>query len=57
MQTFFLQQNMAAVSDGPPFSHCGAALHGKTSEDTLGLQTVENLPGRILQALQSAGSV
>jgi multimeric flavodoxin WrbA len=43
MQTFLLQQNMAAIADGPPFCHSGAALYGRASEDQIGLQTVENL--------------
>ena len=51
MQTFFLQQNMAAIADGPPFSHSGAALYGRASEDTVGLQTVENLAERMAQFL------
>jgi len=51
MQTFFLQQNMAAIADGPPFSHSGAAICGKASEDQVGLQTVENLAERMMQFL------
>lgn len=56
MQTWFLQQNMAALADGPPFSHSGAALCGKASEDKVGLQTVENLARRMVQVL-TPGSV
>jgi len=51
MQTFFLQQNMAALADGPPFSHSGAAFCGKASEDDVGLRTVENLAERMVQFL------
>ena len=51
MQTYFLQQDMAAISDGPPFSHSGAALCGKASEDQVGLQTVENLAARMAEHL------
>jgi len=51
MQTYFLQQNMAAIADGAPFSHSGAALFGKASEDQLGLQTVGNLAERMAQFL------
>jgi len=54
MQTYFLQQNMAVVADGPPFSHSGAALCGEASEDTVGLTTVENLVARMLEYLTSS---
>jgi multimeric flavodoxin WrbA len=53
MQTFFLQQNMVAIADGPPFGHSGAALVGKASEDQVGLQTVESLAERMMQFLAS----
>ncbi len=52
MQTFFLQQNMMAIADGPPFSHSGAALWGRASEDRVGLQTVENLAARMGELLK-----
>jgi multimeric flavodoxin WrbA len=47
MHTFFLQQNMGAIADGPPFSHSGAAIVGKAEEDEIGLQTVRNLVAKI----------
>jgi multimeric flavodoxin WrbA len=56
MQTFFLQQNMAAIADGPPFSHSGAAICGKASEDQVGLQTVENLAERMVRFLTHTGN-
>jgi len=52
MHTFFLQQDMAAVSDGPRFSHSGAAIVGRASEDQVGLQTVQNLALRVVKALR-----
>lgn len=51
MHTFFLQQDMCAIADGPPFSHSGAAIVGQAEEDELGLQTVRNITDRILKAL------
>lgn len=51
MQTFFLQQDMLALSDGPKYSHSGAAIVGHAAEDALGLQTVENLARRMARAL------
>jgi len=52
MQTFFLQQDMQALSDGPHFSHSGAAVVGQASEDVVGLQTVTNLARRMARALR-----
>ena len=51
MHTFFLQQDMYAIADGPRFSHSGAAIVGRAPEDELGLQTVENLALRVAQAV------
>lgn len=51
MHTFFLQQDMLAISDGPGYSHSGAAIVGRAAEDALGLQTVENLARRMAWAL------
>jgi multimeric flavodoxin WrbA len=57
MHTYFLQQDMYAVADGPRFSHSGAAIVGRASEDALGLETVRNLATRIAKAVrQHAGS-
>ena len=53
MQTFFLQQDMVAISDGPGYSHSGAAIIGAAQEDALGLKTVENLARRMAAALAS----
>jgi multimeric flavodoxin WrbA len=52
MHTFFLQQDMYAIADGPRFSHSGAAIVGRASEDQVGLQTVENLALRVAQAVR-----
>lgn len=53
MHTFFLQQDMAAIADGPRFSHSGAAIVGKAEEDEIGLQTVKNLTEKITSVLRS----
>ena len=51
MHTFFLQQDMYAIADGPPFSHSGAAVSGRATEDDLGIRTAENVARRMIQAL------
>lgn len=53
MQTFFLQQDMYAIADGPGYSHSGAAIVGSAVEDTLGLKTVENLARRMVAAVNA----
>jgi multimeric flavodoxin WrbA len=55
LQTFFLQQDMVAVADGPRFSHSGAAIVGKASDDSIGLKTVENLVDKMVKTLQLMG--
>ena len=52
MHTFFLQQDMYAVADGPGFSHSGAAIVGRAETDQVGLQTVENLARRVARAVR-----
>lgn len=52
MQTFFLQQDMVALADGPHYSHSGATIVGRAAADTLGLQTVANLARRMAVALR-----
>lgn len=52
MHTFFLQQDMYAVADGPGFSHSGATLAGRAAGDEVGLQTVDNLSLRVAQAVK-----
>ncbi len=54
MHTFFLQQDMLAIADGPRFSHSGAAIVGKAAEDEIGLQTIRNLAAKIVKTLQPA---
>ena len=53
MHTFFLQQDMFAVADGPRFSHSGAAIVGQAEEDEIGLQTVRNLTDKVISVLRS----
>jgi len=53
MHTFFLQQDMLVIADGPRFSHSGAAIVGTASEDEVGLRTVTNLADRLMQALET----
>jgi hypothetical protein len=52
MHTFFLQQDMLAMADGPRFSHSGAAIVGKASEDEIGLLTVRNVVEKIARTLR-----
>jgi multimeric flavodoxin WrbA len=52
MHTFFLQQDIYAIADGPRYSHSGAAIVGSAANDQVGLQTVENMALRIVQAIQ-----
>ncbi len=47
MHTFFLQQDMSAVADGPGFSHSGATIVGAADADEIGLQTIRNLTMKI----------
>jgi len=51
MQTFFLQQDMYTIADGPGYSHSGAAIVGRAAEDAVGLKTVENLARRMVAAV------
>ncbi len=51
MHTFFLQQDMYVIADGPPYSHSGAAIVGKAEDDELGLQTIKNLTNKIINTL------
>jgi multimeric flavodoxin WrbA len=52
MHTYFLQQDMYAIADGPRFSHSGAAVAGDASGDDVGMATVENLARRMARALE-----
>ena len=51
IQTYLLQQDIYAIADGPGFSHSGAAIVGRASEDVIGLKTVTNLALRIARAV------
>ena len=53
MQTFFLQQDIYAIADGPRYSHSGAAIVGRSADDEIGLQTVANLARRMAQAVKT----
>jgi len=55
MHTFFLQQDMYALADGPRYSHSGAAIVGQASEDRVGLATVENMALRMAEAVRQLG--
>jgi multimeric flavodoxin WrbA len=48
MHTFFLQQDMFAIADGPRYSHSGATIVGNAVDDEIGLQTIRNLVARII---------
>ena len=52
MHTFFLQQDMYAIADGPHYSHSGAAIAGRAETDQVGLQTVENLARRVVRGVR-----
>jgi multimeric flavodoxin WrbA len=52
MHTFFLQQDMLVVSDGPVYSHSGGAVEGAFGRDEIGVRTVEALARRMAKALQ-----
>ncbi|MBL7199213.1 MAG: flavodoxin family protein [Anaerolineae bacterium] len=52
IQTYLLQQDIYAIADGPGFSHSGAAIVGRASEDAIGLQTVTNLALRVARAVK-----
>ena len=57
MHTYFLQQDMYAIADGPPYSHSGAAIAGRASDDEVGLSTVDGLARRLARAVrQMAGN-
>jgi multimeric flavodoxin WrbA len=52
MHTFFLQQDMYAIADGPGYSHSGAAIVGRAETDEIGLRTVENMARRVAHAVR-----
>ena len=52
MHTYFLQQDMYAIADGPRYSHSGAAIAGRAEADQVGLQTVENVARRLARAVR-----
>jgi len=53
MHTYFLQQDIYAIADGPGYSHSGAAIVGRAAEDPVGLRTVENMALRIARAVKN----
>ena len=56
IHTYLLQQDMAVVSDGPPFSHSGATVTGLAEHDGLGLRTVDHLARRLAAAVKRRAS-
>ena len=52
ISTFLMQINAMAVSDGPGFSHSGAAVTGDAKEDVVGLQMVKNLTLNIINSIR-----
>jgi multimeric flavodoxin WrbA len=48
---FLMQLHMMAVSDGPGFSHSGAAVFGEAKDDALGLKMAENLAANMARLL------
>jgi multimeric flavodoxin WrbA len=52
LHTFFLQQDMYAIADGPAYSHSGAGIAGQTVDDAVGLRTVDNLARRMARAVR-----
>jgi multimeric flavodoxin WrbA len=54
MHTFFLQQDMSAIADGPRFSHSGATIVGQASEDIVGLETINSMVDKIASMLALA---
>lgn len=52
MHTYFLQQDMFVIADGPAYSHSGATIAGNAAEDRVGLKTVENLARRMAQSVR-----
>ncbi len=55
MQTFFLQQGMAAINDGPPFSHAGGTIVGEAREDAVGLKTIFSMMRNLAAVLGKGG--
>jgi multimeric flavodoxin WrbA len=51
MHTFFMQQDMLVIADGPRGSHSGATVCGNAAEDTIGLQTVANLANHLAEVV------
>lgn len=47
IQTFLLQMNMLAVSDGLPYCHSGGTIASDAQKDFWGLETVKNLANNI----------
>ena len=56
MHTYFLQQDMSAIADGPGSSHSGAAIVGKAEEDEVGLKTVDNIAAKIASMLKTVSA-
>ncbi len=55
IQTFFLQQGMIVINDGPFLSHAGGTIVGNAREDGVGLKTIGNMMNNLAATL-SAGT-
>lgn len=51
IHTFLLQLHIMVISDGPGYSHSGAAIAGEAKDDALGLETVANLTNNLVKLL------
>jgi multimeric flavodoxin WrbA len=52
ISTFLMQLHVMAMSDGPGFSHSGAAVAGEARDDRVGLEMVENLSRNMVRMLK-----
>ncbi len=52
ISTFLMQLHVMAVSDGPGFSHSGAAIAGEAKDDETGLRMAENLARNMVRLLR-----
>jgi multimeric flavodoxin WrbA len=53
ISTFLMQLHVMAVSDGPGFSHSGAAIAGEARDDAVGLKMAENLARNLAALLRT----
>jgi multimeric flavodoxin WrbA len=53
IHTFLLQLHVQVISDGPGYSHSGAAIAGEAKDDALGLEMAANLARNMVKLLQN----